>query len=96
MGCGTNENEQKENCTTGACSTGSSKCCPVKFLCKLACFIFSAAILYSQFQILHEIKKLNGSVDFVAEYLDEIKATSSEIMESSQTMKEHIQDLKKE
>lgn len=89
------ENKEKENCGTGACHTGK-KCCPFKAIMKILCLGFAAAILYSQFQILDEVKKLNESVDFVAEYLDEIKATSSEIKDSSQTMKEQIQDLKKD
>ena len=93
MACGHNDDQNNEK---GNCATAEKKCCAVKFLCKLFCFLFMAVVIYVQCLILREVKQLNQSVDFVAEYLDEIRANAVEIKDSSNTLKGQMNELKNE
>lgn len=82
-------------------NNNENKCCMMKMICKVACFIsvvFTLAIMTLLYQ---EIRRVNNNLDelntelgYAAEYLDNIKANIKMLNDNSKALKEDVAEIK--
>ena len=78
-----------------------NKCCPVKIACKVMCCLVVIAtlvimsLLYIEARNVRvELKELNTSLDYAAQYLDIIKADMNELNNNARALKEDVAEIK--